>query len=176
MLFNLLKKRKATEPERIPLLQRYNIMIRASSLPVNDGYNILNGEEELFFDTFFSMLSDNNLKIYNVELLRMSDWSIEVFYKHSFLGRVNLYKSPVKYRVIKTGNKRATKVFTDEVEANNFVTGKENYYIEKQSYNYHSIQYMVGMYKSYDPPCGSVEDCMHYLPYWIKSIKYFQKL
>lgn len=131
----------------------------------------LNDNEIKFFENFHQLLLLNNLNPQFVHQTRLSSGTFNVYYQSYYLGKIHLYCPPPSYAVIKTGNKRPTKIFTSLKDAENFISSKNNYTIitrTPQSTIY--MQYVKGLYDVEELHDVSLQDTINALPHWINQI------
>ena len=127
--YNISPKNKANNAEN-----SFNMKIVSSTVPPQNNYNILNDMETQFFQQFSEQLISANLSPSCVKLTRLSSGGFNVDYSGiCYVGKINLYKSPTKYAIIKPGNKRATKVFDFLEDANEFVDSHAEYEIQTRN-------------------------------------------
>lgn len=152
----------------------FNMKIVSSTVPPQNNYNILNNMETQFFHQLSEQLISVNLSPSCVKLTRLSSGGFNVDYSGiCYVGKINLYKPPTKYAVIKPGNKRATKVFDSLEDANEFVNSHAEY--EIQTRNTESslyMQYLKGLSTIKELNNTSLNECIDHIPDWIRYIKY----
>lgn len=148
--------------------------IVSSTIPPQNNYNVLNDNEQLFFRSFYEQLLENNISPSQIRLTRMSSGEFNVDYVGlCYIGKINLYQPPTSYAVIKHNNKRATKVFNNKLDAEHFILNKEGYKIETRQPTLSShMQYLRGSTTIKNFSNISVNQCIEYIPYWIRYIKY----
>ena len=148
-----------------------------NTYPAKDGYNCLNENEKIFFQEFYQQLIAAKLSPYLIKLTRLSNGEFNVDYTTlCYVGKINLYQSPASYLAIKRGNKRATKIFHTLQEAETYISQKEEYSIEvRQPKDINSMQYLRGASTIKNLSNLSVEQCIEYIPYWIRYIKYCKR-
>lgn len=151
--------------------------IVSNTYPPIDGYDYLNENEKLFFQEFYRQLTNAKLLPSLIKLTRLSNGGFNVDYVTlCYIGKINLYKTPASYLVIKKGNKRATKKFRTLQEAEEYISQKEGYNIEvNQPKETNSMQYLRGASTIKNLSNLSVEQCIEYIPYWIRYIKYCKR-
>lgn len=170
---NILPKKFATN------IQAYTDMkIVSNTLPPKENYNVLNDIEEEFFRCFAEQLAVENLSPACIKLTRMSNGGFNVDYIGiCYVGKINLYKPPTKYAVIKSGNKRATKVFNSLEDATEFVNLNGSEY-KIQSRNKSPaiyMQYLKGQSTIRELYNVSLNECIEHIPDWIRYIKYCKR-
>ncbi len=151
--------------------------IVSSTVPPKNNYDILNENEKLFFQAFYTQLCENNLLPLKIKLTRMATGGFNVDYVGlCYIGKINLCQKPVSYAIMKENNKRATKIFDNKSDAEKFILDKSNYKIEvRQHENSNSMQYLQGLSIVKNLSDLSVEQCIENIPYWIKYIKYCKR-
>lgn len=148
--------------------------IVSSTVPPQNNYNILNDMEAQFFQQFSEQLISANLSPSCVKLTRLSNGGFNVDYSGiCYVGKINLYKPPTKYMVIKPGNKRATKVFDLLEDANEFVSSHAEYEIQtRNTVPSLYMQYLKGLSTIKELNNTSLNECIDHIPDWIRYIKY----
>lgn len=151
-----------------------DMKIVSSTLPPNKNYNVLNDMEKEFFRCFSEQLVLENLSPSCIKLTRMSNGGFNVDYIGlCYVGKINLYKPPTKYAVIKPGNKRATKVFDSLEDANEFVNSHAEYEIQTRNTEPSLyMQYLKGLSTIKELNNTSLNECIDHIPDWIRYIKY----
>lgn len=148
-----------------------------NTIPPMENYHVLNDDEQKFFRFFHDELVKNKFHPERIRLTRLSNGCFNVDYIGlCYIGKINLYQPPITYSVKKEGNKRATKTFSSLSDAEEFIQGKNNYYIVpcQENYNF-SIQYTQGSRNAKNIRVTSVEECIMYIPYWIRYLKYCKR-
>lgn len=130
--------------------------------------------ETQFFQQFSEQLISANLSPSCVKLTRLSSGGFNVDYSGiCYVGKINLYKSPTKYAIIKPGNKRATKVFDFLEDANEFVDSHAEYEIQTRNTEPSIyMQYLKGLSTIKELNNTSLNECIDHIPDWIRYIKY----
>jgi hypothetical protein len=166
---NISPKNKANNAEN-----SFNMKIVSSTVPPQNNYNILNDIETQFFQQFSEQLISANLSPSCVKLTRLSSGGFNVDYSEiCYVGKINLYKSPTKYAIIKPGNKRATKVFDSLEDANEFVDSRAEYEIQTRNTEPSLyMQYLKGLSTIKELNNTSLNECIDHIPDWIRYIKY----
>ena len=167
-----------TKDKPIPTFAKYHEMtIIPNAFPAMENYYVLNEEEEKFFKCFYDELVKNKIQPNRIKLTRLSSGCFNVDHiDYCHVGKIHLCQPPAKYSVIKEGNKRATKIFYSLDEANEFISQKDGYCINPDiPAHIGYIQYFQGLYKTKALSGLSVEQCIEYIPYWIRYIKYCQR-
>ena len=154
-----------------------NMRIVSNIMPAQENYAFLNDNEKLFFQAFYKQLINASLSPSLVTFTRMSDGGFNVDYiSLCYIGKINLHQPPIKYAVIKKGNKRATKVFDTLQEAESYISQNSNYEILiRQPQKTNSMQYLRGFSTIKNLSDLSVEQCIEYIPYWIRYIRYCKR-
>lgn len=130
-------------------------------------------EERIFFKALVEQCTINNINPKSIMLTRMSDHGFNIDTPICYVGKINFYIAPDKYAVIKTGNKRASKIYTSRFEAEEFLSNHTGYNIEiRQGENRRFMQYLIGLYKIKVIENPTLEKCIATIPYWIRYIKY----
>jgi hypothetical protein len=152
----------------------FNMKIVSSTVPPQNNYNILNDMETQFFLQFSEQLISANLSPSCIKLTRLSNGGFNVDYSGiCYVGKINLYKPPTKYVVIKPGNKRATKVFDFLEDANEFVSSHAEYEIQtRNTVPSLYMQYLKGLSTIKELNNTSLNECIDHIPDWIRYIKY----
>lgn len=155
----------------------FNMNIVSSVVPSPDNYNVLNDMETQFFVHFSEQLISAKLSPSSIKLTRLANGGFNVDYAGiCYVGKINLYKPPTRYAVIKIGNKRATKVFDTAKDADGFVESNPGYEIQlrnkKQSIY---MQYLKGQSTVKELTDISLNDCIDHIPDWIRYIKYCKR-
>ena len=170
---NISPKNKAKNAEN-----SFNMRIVSSTVPPQNNYNILNDMEAQFFHQFSEQLISANLSPSCVKLTRLSNGGFNVDYIGiCYVGKINLYKPPTKYAVIKSGNRRATKVFNSLEDATEFVNLNGSEY-KIQSRNKSPaiyMQYLKGQSTIRELYNVSLNECIEHIPDWIRYIKYCKR-
>lgn len=141
--------------------------------------------EFIFMERFESALSDALLEPKNIELSRLSDKTLNIFYhgEHGcYVGKINLTLKraiPDKYAVIKNGKKRAIRVLNSEEEARACMEQHGGDYIEFRPARpaHYFMQYLsepMGM-KINTIETEDFQDYLDAIPYWIEYILDCQK-
>lgn len=151
--------------------------IVSNTIPPQENYDVLNENEKLFFKAFYNQLRENNLSPSQIKLTRMSSGGFNVDYIGlCYIGKINLYIPPASYAVVKNGNKRATKIFDNRADAECFISDKNDFRIDIRQPHYSSyMQYLRGFFTIKEFSNISVEQCIEYIPYWIRYIKYCKR-
>ncbi len=148
--------------------------IKSSVYPPRDNFFVFNNNELLFFNALADQFIDNKLVPQNVTLTRMGGNDFEVDYKNKnggcYVGRINLSFEP-KFAVKKIDGLKALKIFTSINEAEEFIQGKENYFIEERKQPF-SMQYLIGMTKVESISTYNVQECIDTIYRWIRYINY----
>ncbi len=135
----------------------------------------LNDNEIIFFDIFAQKLLAEQLNPGYISLDRLGSGALNVKYMGMYIGKIFLAEKDVicKYRVIKNGNTRATKVFENNVSAENYIQNKVGYRIEEQQTKVSSwMQCLIGDYRTKDLDDVNINSAIEAIPTWIKYIKH----
>lgn len=151
--------------------------IVSNTIPPMENFHVLNEDEQKFFRYFHAELVKNKFKPELIKLSRLSNGCFNVDYIGlCYIGKINLFQPPITYSVKKEGNKRATKTFSSLSEAEEFIQGKNDYSIIPCQENYSFfIQYTQGSRDAKNIRVTSVEECIMYIPYWIRYLKYCKR-
>ncbi len=157
--------------------QYMDMRIVSNTIPADENDAQLHNNEKLFFQSLHKQLIEAKLSPPLIKFTRMSDGSFNVDYVGlCYVGKINLYQPTDKFAVIKSGNKRATKIYDTLQEAENYVSHNKNYEIEiRPSKAFNSMQYLRGLSTTKNLSNLSVEQCIEYIPYWIRYIKYCKR-
>ena len=151
--------------------------IKSSIYPPRDNFFIYNNNELLFFNAMVDQFVYNKLVPQNVTLTRMGGNDFEVDYRYKnggcYVGRINLSFEP-KFAVMKIGGVKAIKIFTSKDEAEEYISDKENYFIEERKHPFH-MQYSIGMTKIESITTYNVQDCIDTIFRWIRYINYCKR-
>lgn len=132
--------------------------------------------ERTFFYSMLQQFFDSGLDPFDVRITRMSSMGFNVDTHNCYVGKINLYKEPNKYAVKKEGRKRATRVFTNIKDANNYISAHNGYCIEtRNGENRYSMQYLNNLYEPKEIFGKELEEYISAIQKWIKYIKYCQK-
>lgn len=149
-----------------------DMWIFSNTVPPKENYAVLSNNEESFFYCFHALLLKASLNPASIQLTRLSSGTFNVDYvKLCYVGKINLYQSSPTYAVIKSGSKKATKVFSSNDEAKRYIAGKQNYTIETRCGK-------TAFYMQYEDNNSTkelwdltLEQYISYIPYWIRHIK-----
>lgn len=141
---------------------------------------ILNVQEQLFFGNFSQELLKNQLNPGYVRLDRLGSEAFNVYYYSCYLGKVYIPEKAEnrKYRVIKGGNTRPTRVFNNIEDAKDFIAHRSEYTIQENITETTCwIQYLDGPY-GYDVELIESPDLdaiIAIIPHWVKSAKKYMR-
>lgn len=149
-----------------------DMWIFSNTVPPKENYAVLNSNEKSFFYCFHTLLLKASVDPACIQLTRLSSGTFDVKYVGlCYVGKIDLYQSPPTYAVIKNGNKKATKVFSSNNEAEKYIARKQNYIIEMR-------QGKSSFYMQYEDSGSTkelwnltLEQYISYIPYWIRHIK-----
>lgn len=162
-------------PDDIPSF--LNMRIVSNTIPPQDGYDFLTKDEKTFFSAFQAKLHETKYNPASIKLTRLSDGTFNVEHIDlCYIGKIRFYQESVTYAVVKKGNKRATKIFSQFSEAQDFSTTNEAYEIQKRTNQSESyMQYLIGStsIKELDNP--SLQQCIDTIPRWIKYLNYCKR-
>ncbi len=133
-----------------------------------------NPKEKAFFDSLTEQLISNDLNPGYISLNGNSEYGFRVYYRSFQMGYIYLPEQTefYKYRVVKKGNTRATRVFDDLPSAEQFINDKNDYEIETQvTTKYGRMQCMRNYYDVYMLEGLDVSHAIKEIPCWIKYIK-----
>lgn len=133
-------------------------------------------EEEMFFNQLKAAIVEAGLKTSELKAIRLSSGTFTVDYmSEGYLGKVCISTSPDKFRVLKQDAKRAIRVFSTRVEAEEYINGRSDYQIEciKGNHTYF-MQYFIGL-TLHNDYVDSLQELIDLIPRWIKYIRYMQK-
>lgn len=151
--------------------------IVANTVPAMKDYEKLNNYEKVFFEEFSKQLKKDNYKPEEVKLTRLSDGTFNVDYiPIAYVGKVNLYKKPVRYAVKRSTNKRPTKIYSTKKEADEFAKTNADYEVlilETEIKTY--MQYMIGLSNIKEVQNEPLEVLIETIPRWIKYLNYCQR-
>lgn len=134
----------------------------------------LNDNEILFFNAFSEKLLEAKLNPGYVSIERLGSGTLNVTYYGIYVGKIFLAEidTVCKYRVMKIGNTRATRVFDDRKSAEHYIKDKIDYYIEEhKTHISNRMQCLIGTYKVADMDNIDVNTAINTIPKWIKYIK-----
>jgi len=133
-------------------------------------------EEEMFFNQLKAAIVEAGLKASELKITRLSSGTFNVDYmSEGYLGKVCISTSPDKFRVLKQDAKRAIRVFSTRVEAEEYINGRRDYQIECiKGSNTYFMQYFIGL-TLHNDYVDSLQELIDLIPRWIKYIRYMQK-
>lgn len=185
-LFDIFKKASSSNADNRPTQPKKDelkVQFKAGTVPPYDNWNVLNSEESTFFCCFSEKLTDAKLSPEKIILTRLSDGAFNVNYSDvCYVGKIKLYKHNIShvdsYAVIKAGNARATRVFQSLQEAENYISSKKDYYVEKRTTVFHDnfyMQYLIGPTQVEHIQDSTLQEYIDALPYWVNYIKYCKR-
>lgn len=139
---------------------------------------ILNPREALFFDSFTKKLLENNLNPGYVHFDRLASGAFNVYYYNCYVGKIFIPEKEYikKYRVLKEGNTRATRVFDNETDAQQYILNKVGYSIEVVStQNTCWMQCLKRDGNVIVPESADIYKMIDAIPIWINYINYYVK-
>ena len=130
-------------------------------------------EEQIFFQELVNQFRKAGLNPRKIRLTRMSTMAFDVDAYDVFLGKINLFTEPDRYAVIKSGGKRAYKIFDKREDAERFLSNHPDYSLEiRDGREKWFMQYLVGMYDSKELYSASLDEYVAAIPRWVKYIRY----
>lgn len=121
---------------------------------------VLSNDELIFIDALHRTFDEMGLSGNDLVLQRLASGFFNINYHGiAYLGKFKAEDAYEKFKVIKQGAKRATKVFNTKTEAQSFIIGKEGYEIlnVKHPKNFH-MQF-VYMYDICEINPSSIDEC-----------------
>lgn len=133
----------------------------------------LNVNEIKFFNALTENLTESKLDPGKISINKLSSGALNVYYLNMYVGKIFLSETDTifKYRVIKNGNIRATRVFDNYEAAKKYIQDKVDYYIEEQKIHISSWMQYLTKYDSYNLNDIDVKVAIDSIPKWIHYIK-----
>lgn len=151
--------------------------IVSSTIPPSPNYAQLNDDEKKFFSTLHEKLIEAGYKPEFIKLTRLSDGTFNVDYIGlCYIGKICLYKNPATYAVVKKGNKKATRIFSELPQAKEFAAKNSMYEIQiRPSCTNAYMQYTIGLKNTKHMHNPSLQQCISSIPKWIRYLNYCKR-
>ncbi len=133
-------------------------------------------EEQIFFNSVYENFKNAGLNPALIQASRLSSGIFNVEYvEEGYIGKVQISTTKESYRVIKQGAKRATRVFDNLIEAEQFINEKSGYSIEHiESMHIYFMQYFIGQ-KVHNDNFSSLQELIDTIPRWVRYVKYMKR-
>ena len=138
----------------------------------------LNNREIYFFNVMSDKFLENNLNPVFINLNRLGSGALNVYYETIYVGKIYIPEADCqhKYRVIKDGNTKATRIYDDLSDAQSYITGKTGYGIENKSYATPCwSQYLDSWGNPHDMENCNMNSIQTTIPSWITYIQYTER-
>ena len=142
----------------------------------NIAENKFSDEEQIFFNSVYENFKNAGLNPALIQASRLSSGIFNVEYvEEGYIGKVQISTTKESYRVIKQGAKRATRVFDNLIEAEQFINEKSGYSIEHiESMHIYFMQYFIGQ-KVHNDNFSSLQELIDTIPRWVRYVKYMKR-
>lgn len=133
-------------------------------------------EENIFCSCVYKEFQNAKLNPDKIKFTRLASGIFNVDYiSEGYLGKFQISKTEEKFRVVKSGAKRASKVFSTLWEAEQYIGEKTGYAIDhKESKNTYYIQYFIGQ-NPHNDYVNSLDDLIALIPRWVKYVRYMKR-
>ena len=138
----------------------------------------LNQREIYFFNCLSEKFLENNLNPGFVNFNRLGSGALNVYYETIYVGKIFIPEADQKhkYRVIRDGNTKATRVFDNLSEAQTYIADKSNYSIEDNSYATPCwSQYLDSRGNPHDIDNCNISSIQNTIPSWITYIQFTER-
>lgn len=138
----------------------------------------LNKREIYFFNVMSDKFLENNLNPGFINLNRLGSGALNVYYETIYVGKIYIPEADCqhKYRVIKDGNTKATRIYDDLSDAQTYIMGKTGYSIENKSYATPCwSQYLDSWGNPHDMENCNINSIQTTIPSWITYIQYTER-
>lgn len=159
-------------------MQRKHQIEEIRNRPITNGVItdiILNQREIYFFNCVSEKFLENKLNPGFINLNRLGSGALNVYYKTIYVGKIYIPEDDYhhKYRVIKDGNTKATRIYDNLSDAQTYITGKADYSIEDKSYATPCwSQYLDSWGNPHDIDNCYINSIQSTIPSWVTYIQY----